>query len=87
MLSGVGLKLKFKPMSNTNETKIEELDFPQSFRLKRAVAQWNRAVDKSERIEIVADLIKHKDQLIDLFGVGKKTFQYLFEALNNDEPC
>lgn len=72
-------------MSISNNTLVKDLSFPQSWRLLKACEQWNKAVDQKERIETVADLIKHQDQLIDLFGVGKKTFQYLFEALNDSE--
>lgn len=72
-------------MSISNNTLVKDLSFPQSWRLVKACQQWNKAVDQKERIETVADLIKHQDGLIDLFGVGKKTFQYLFEALNDSK--
>lgn len=72
-------------MSISNNTLVKDLSFPQSWRLVKACQQWNKAVDQRERIETVADLIKHQDQLIDLFGVGKKTFRYLFEALNDSK--
>jgi hypothetical protein len=72
-------------MSITKDTPVKDLSFPQSWRLVKACEQWNRAVDKKERIETVEDLIKHQDGIIDLFGVGKKTFNYLFEALNGTE--
>lgn len=72
-------------MPIANDTPVKDLSFPQSHRLIRACNQWNKVVDKKERIETVQDLINHRDQIIDLFGVGKKTFQYLFEALNEKE--
>lgn len=72
-------------MPISNNTLVKDLSFPQSWRLVKACEQWNKAVDQKERIETVADLIKHQDGLIDLFGVGKKTFQYLFEALNDSK--
>ena len=71
-------------MSYTNETPVEDLEFPMSWRIKAAAKRYNEAVDKKERIETVKDLIEKREQLIDLFGVGKKTFQYLFEALNGE---
>jgi hypothetical protein len=73
-------------MSISNETQVKDLSFPQSWRLQAAAERYNETVDKSERLETVGDLIKHQDQIIGLFGVGKKTFQYLFDALN-EESC
>lgn len=66
----------------TNKTRVEDLSFPNAWRLKRSANHYNRAVDKKERIETVKDLLEKRDQLIDLFGVGPKTFSYLYDHLN-----
>jgi endonuclease III len=80
-----------------NNTLIEDLTFKQAHRLRRAVNQYNRVVDKSERITTVAhlkllnDLYKDKqgnsNGLVILLGVGPKTAEYTVEFLKGLEPC
>lgn len=66
-----------------DQTKIEDLNFVQVWRLKRSVSRYNRTVDRKARIETVGDLRKlSRKDIIDFLGVGKKTLERIEELLN-----
>jgi len=67
----------------TDKTLIKNLKFPGSWRLKEALRDYNRTVDKSSRITTVADLRKlESKQTLSLYGVGRKTLERIQELLN-----
>jgi hypothetical protein len=73
-----------------NNTLIEDLTFKQAHRLRRAVNQYNRIVDKDSRLKYAKDLLNwKKEDLIKMLGVGPKTAEYTVEFLKtlNEEPC
>jgi endonuclease III len=71
-----------------NNTLIEDLSFPQAFRLRRAVNQYNRIVDKESRLKYAKDLLNwKKEDLIKMLGVGPKTAEYTVEFLKGLESC
>jgi len=74
-------------MSITKETKIEELVFPFSWRIIKAIKAHNDTVDKQNRLKTVKDITENFNELElkALLGVGTKTVKYFMEALNGTE--
>jgi endonuclease III len=70
----------------THLTLVEDLKFPYSIRIKKAIRQYNLSVDKKERIVTVEDLITYdhfeENSLTDFLGVGPKTYQLFLDHLN-----
>ncbi len=53
-----------------NKTLISEMEFSQSWRLKKIITLYNLSKDKPDRIITVGDLAKY--DIIQFLGVGKK---------------
>lgn len=64
-------------------TPIEEIEFSQAWRVKRAVKIYNLSKDKTQRIKKLGDLEDY--DVINFLGIGPKTTEYLHEVLSTLE--
>ena len=61
-------------------TPITKLEFPQAWRLRKYVAEYNATLDKNKRIITVKDLLKVGLSIANIKGIGPET-NYQIQSL------